>query len=178
MSIQAITWAWEQDAASATDRLILIAIADFCDENYQCFPSQKKLAERALCSTDTVQRSLRRLEAAGLLYRQGRGRTFGGGGRTSDLITLAIEVSVTDKLSRSERHNHLNRKTGQVKPHRVRLTYRTVTLEPSVVSEVPGHGLDGSRLSTGGSSTKGSNRKVGGRFENGSIDTIDIVEVL
>lgn len=168
MSIQAITWAWQQDVGSATERLILIAIADFCDEHSQCFPSQAKLAERAMCSTDTVQRALRKMEAMGLLSRRKRGRKSADGGRLSDIITLPVRIDIDTELSRNLRPNQLNRKSGVVKPQGVRFIRRTVTVEPSLESSACKVGT--------GSSYRGNTRAPS--YDNGSIDTDhDIDEV-
>lgn len=90
MSLKAITWAWDQDEITEqTDLLVLLAIADHADEHARCFPSQGLLSRKARCSTDTVGRALKRLEAAGFLTRAKRPGT--GGGRSSDLYTLHLD---------------------------------------------------------------------------------------
>ena len=51
-----------------------------------CFPSLKRIAERARCSIDTVSRSLKHLEAAGYIVRQHR--FHDNGGKDSNGYTL------------------------------------------------------------------------------------------
>ena len=108
MSVAAITWAWEQPVSRLVDRALLVALADFADDKHRCFPSQATLAQRCLCSVDTIQRALKRLEAGGFIVRSKRGSEHGGG--VSDLFTLTVAVTVG--LSRKER--------PQVKPQHVR----------------------------------------------------------
>lgn len=149
MSIKAMTWAWEQPVKSLTDRALLVALADFADDQHQCFPSQSVLAERCMCSVDTIQRALRRLEEFRLIERTKRGSTRGG--RTSDLFTLKVR-----ELNRKLRpwvkpHNRavkqLNRKAvRRVKPHS--FAVGTTTEPPEVYSS---HDSEVTPLEVGGS---------------------------
>lgn len=100
MSNPAIKWAWAQKVGGHIDRLVLLALADHANPTtHQCWPSQQSLARQAMCSTDSVQRACKRLEASGLITRAKRGDKVGG--RASDLYTLL--VSDTAELSRTER---------------------------------------------------------------------------
>jgi hypothetical protein len=99
MSVQALTWAFAIEVGQSTRKLILIALADYADDEHRCWPSQAKLAARAECSVDTVQRHLDTLEAAGLIRRESRGRQ--GGGRGTDMYVLAVGTDST--LSRKMR---------------------------------------------------------------------------
>lgn len=63
-------------------------LADYADEEGSCFPGQEKIAERVACSVDTVARSLKTLEDAGLLRREKRRNESGY--RTSDRFFLAV----------------------------------------------------------------------------------------
>lgn len=126
MSVRAMTWAMEQKVGNPTTKLILMALADFADEEGKCFPSQGRLAEIAECSVDTVQRHLTKAEQASLIVRQKRGSKRGGGGRTSDLYVLQL-----GELSRKVRSNSkggLSRKSEGIKPHSYAVG--TVTSEP------------------------------------------------
>lgn len=91
MSVRAMTWAWEQQVSCLTDRALLLALADFANEKDQCFPSQDTLADRCLCSVDTIQRALKRLASAKLITREKRGSSTGG--RTSDIYTLQVGIA-------------------------------------------------------------------------------------
>lgn len=88
MSMEALTWAWSQTVGGGRcDKLVLLALADYADENWQSFPSRRRLAERAECSVDSVDRALKRLEAAGLIGPPQR-RPHDRGGLSSNLYTL------------------------------------------------------------------------------------------
>lgn len=65
MSNEAITWAFKQDGLTMTEKFVLIALADYADDNHTCFPSHKKTAQRVAASKSTVQRALNGLEAKG-----------------------------------------------------------------------------------------------------------------
>ena len=61
MSWSALKWASETKVGNSTDKLVLIILANFTDAEDTCYPSHRKIAELAECSTDTVIRSLKRL---------------------------------------------------------------------------------------------------------------------
>ena len=61
MSLRVSSLVWKHSRAEASDLLVLLAIADFCDENGQAYPAVATLAKMARCSQRTVQRSLRLL---------------------------------------------------------------------------------------------------------------------
>ena len=69
MSWTALLWALDQEPETATDKMVLVALANFVSEkdgNY-CYPGHEALAERARCSVDTARRSVARLQAGGFL---------------------------------------------------------------------------------------------------------------
>ncbi len=78
MSGKAMGWALEQSTELPVDKLVLIAVANFADEHHQCFPSRKTLAKLAMCSVDTVDRSIRRLIKSGMLGKDQRFADRGG----------------------------------------------------------------------------------------------------
>lgn len=88
MSIEALQWAWKVEGLKMAPKFVLISLADYADESGSCFPGQEKIAERTSCSVDTVARSIRVLEDAGLLRREKRRKE--GGYRTSDRFYLAV----------------------------------------------------------------------------------------
>lgn len=87
-----MTWAWKQQVRLPVDRLVLLALADHAGDDHVCYPGQASIAERAMCSVDTVQRSIKRMEAAGLLTRRHRGSSDGG--RSSDLFRLNVVMEI------------------------------------------------------------------------------------
>ena len=88
MSVQAMTWAWQQDL-EPVDKLVLLALANRSNhETGVCFPGQQLLAQECSMSDRTVRRHLKRLEELGLIERRARMRGEGRG-RTSDEYRIA-----------------------------------------------------------------------------------------
>ena len=92
MSWEALSWAAQQTAGGSTDKLVLIILANFADENGVSFPSHKTLAQRAECGLSTVERALKRLEKRGLVSIEPRyDRSPEGSNRqTSNLYSLKM----------------------------------------------------------------------------------------
>jgi hypothetical protein len=82
MSWQATTWAMNQKVGNSGRKLLLLAIANYADENGVCWPSQGRLARDTEASLDTVQRQTKKLVADYLLRierppkRRGQWQTF------------------------------------------------------------------------------------------------------
>ena len=82
---------WEtldEDALPTTARALLMALANFCNEHFESYPSRGKLAKLCSCSTDTVDRWLRHLERIGLIARIRRERM--NGASTSAINVLLV----------------------------------------------------------------------------------------
>ena len=62
MSWRALDWASKQKTGNYADKLILIILANYADDNNNCFPSLKTICTMTECSRSTVIRSLKRLE--------------------------------------------------------------------------------------------------------------------
>jgi len=92
MSVQAITWAIEQDVGVPAQKLILICLANYADKTGVCWPGQKALAEDASMTERSVRTHIKALEAAGLISRQERRRADQT--RTSDQYTLNINRKI------------------------------------------------------------------------------------
>jgi hypothetical protein len=75
MSIKVMTAVWELDLPPS-EKLVLLALADWAQDDGRCWPSIAKVAAKSGVSERTVQRMLREAEKAGLLKRKenmGRG---------------------------------------------------------------------------------------------------------
>lgn len=94
MSVEAVTWALKQVTEQPVDKLILISLANFADENHSAFPGRKKLAEVGMCSLDTVDRANKRLEARGLIRKDRR--LSARGGASSNCYILAVDGLAAD----------------------------------------------------------------------------------
>jgi hypothetical protein len=87
MSVRWITWAWDQNCATAGEKLTLIALADHASEEGRCWPSTGRLAEKTGQAQRSIFRHLDSLEQAGLLARDRRKRDDGSW--SSSLVILS-----------------------------------------------------------------------------------------
>lgn len=87
MSVQAITWAIEQDIRKPGAKLVLICAANYADRAGLCWPSQETLAKDASMGKRTVWGHLSWLEENGFIERTPRRE---GKERASDLIQLNL----------------------------------------------------------------------------------------
>ena len=67
MSWFALSWASELKVGNSTDKLVLICLANFADENNQCYPSHKTISKFAEIVPQSVMRSLARLKIKGFI---------------------------------------------------------------------------------------------------------------
>jgi hypothetical protein len=70
MSWQATAWAIRQTTGAARRKVLLLALANYADENGVCWPSQETLARDTEQSVDTVQRQLNVLEKLKHIQRE------------------------------------------------------------------------------------------------------------
>lgn len=90
MSIKVSTWVWEHSQHRGTQKMLLLALADFANDSAICWPSIPTLAKR-INETDRHTRQLiQNLVASGDLLR------ISGGGR-GNTTKYAIAVGLTDK---------------------------------------------------------------------------------
>ena len=68
MSFKALSWALGAPVEKPSQRLVLIALANFADEaNHECFPSVSKLSEMTLLDRKAIYRALAYLDEVGLI---------------------------------------------------------------------------------------------------------------
>ncbi|MFI1563835.1 helix-turn-helix domain-containing protein [Streptomyces sp. NPDC020490] len=87
MSIEAMAWAFRQNIAKPGAKLVLLALCDFADESWSCFPGQATLAEKTSQGERTVRRHLEWLEQEGFIVSHAR---FSDGRRTSNRYTIHV----------------------------------------------------------------------------------------
>jgi DNA-binding transcriptional ArsR family regulator len=79
MSIQALNWALKQNPVGITTgaKFTLVLLANYADEDGQCYPSQRKIGELTHQGERTVRRHLEYLEKIGLIRRFARRKKDG-----------------------------------------------------------------------------------------------------
>jgi hypothetical protein len=86
MSVAATNYVWYVSPVEGSDRLVLLALADFADEDGNCFGSWGKLCQKTRLCRATVATSLKRLRAAGHLVMVERGhRKLAGDGAEASI---------------------------------------------------------------------------------------------
>jgi hypothetical protein len=86
LSVEAITWAFDQDIPGP-EKLLLLAIANHADPHGIAYAGQARLAKLCGIKERALRDNMHRLEEKGLLER--RKRFKDGGARTSDWLILA-----------------------------------------------------------------------------------------
>lgn len=111
MSVQAITWALDQSCATATEKAVLLVVANYVGPDGTTFVGQETISEQACCSIKTVERALAAFEKAGWIERERRHRKDGS--RTSDLI-----ISKGPKHPERRENVQTDNKSGRRSPNR------------------------------------------------------------
>jgi biotin operon repressor len=99
VSWQHLAWAYEIDVKGPA-KAVLVSLADQADSEGSCFPGQALLAKMTGYSVKTIERSLKRLEDAGLITRIRRNTADGY--RTSDRFYLHPEVTTYSEVGAAE----------------------------------------------------------------------------
>ena len=87
MSLRGVVWAWDAPIkGKPVAKLVLMCLVDHANEDGECFPSQRRIADRVGVTVKSVQTNLAWLEAEGFIRRGQRRRNDGS--RTSDLYRL------------------------------------------------------------------------------------------
>jgi hypothetical protein len=82
---------------SPSEKLLLLALANYADENMKCYPSQRRLADDTCLSDRTIRSLLAALEARQMLSRTQRSRPDGS--RSTDIITLQFAGKIVAESS-------------------------------------------------------------------------------
>lgn len=92
MSVQALSCAMAITGVSASEKLLLLVLANYADEAMACFPSHRRLATDSCLTERTILSLLKSLEEKRLIRRTERKRPDGS--RATDLITLHFSGEV------------------------------------------------------------------------------------
>ena len=85
MSIEAINYALKCPAKNATQKAVLLVLANYSNENNQSYPSISTISRLSSCQDRTVIRALKELEESGFIQKMPR---FNEKGQTSNLYTV------------------------------------------------------------------------------------------
>ena len=99
MSWEALYYATKKQTGKSSDKLVLLMLANLADEKGFCFPSHAYLSRVTEMGERTVQRSLDRLVASGIIKKEKR---FNESGQTSNGYTLVMEGA---KMTPTPRQN-------------------------------------------------------------------------
>ena len=75
MSVHALSWAFKQKTNTPTTKLVLVALANYADEQNSCFPSHQHLSTRCEISERQVRRCIDDLCGLGLVTKKSRAGT-------------------------------------------------------------------------------------------------------
>lgn len=91
MSVQSISAAFAYSAPSPTAKLVLLALANYADENDQCFPSVRRISSETGLSERAVRNAIKALTDCRAVTKEARRRRDGT--QTTDLFTLNIQAA-------------------------------------------------------------------------------------
>jgi len=131
MSAEATNWVWKHSEASGSDRLVLLALADFCNEKAECYASYAVLAKKTKLGIKTIYRSFRSLMASGELQQISQG-DFGAGSRDANEWKLP-------KIHNGQNDNMVNLTTvnGQTDQSTIHNNTNTIGASPSARPQPP-----------------------------------------
>lgn len=112
MSFQAMAWAVKQRAGSSSSKLVLLSLANFANDNFECFPSIARIADDCEMSERTVLRAIKSLEDAGLVAHKKQGKN---GMKTASRYFLNPQNSGCDTVS--DRYDNLSNRYDNLSVH-------------------------------------------------------------
>jgi DNA-binding IscR family transcriptional regulator len=137
VSIKVMSWVWDNGPEKQAERFVLLALADYCNDDGECWPSMAALARKSRVTERGAQKIVRRLVEDGWLeIRAGGGR----GNCNSYLVKRAetvnqkrgIRNTVSEKtpnvVAETPNQSALNPERGSPEP------IRTI-IEPSLKKE-------------------------------------------
>jgi hypothetical protein len=174
VSVAATRYVWEQSKAENSDRLVLLALADYADEEGNCFGSWGKLEEKTLLSRATIARAVGRLQESGelIMVEKGHRRIAGNGseatvwriaGMDSEMGLKMRSVSKRDPSDLKMRPNQSQNETPTISNNKEHLLGDT----PATPS--PLHPSEKDEAATGAREPKPRKAKVEG-IESWSAD--------
>ncbi len=136
MSIKVSLYYWDQaQIESHTDKLVLLALSDWCNDEGWCYPSVPNIARRCSLTDRGVQKVLSRLVAAGLLrIEKDAGIHTGQGSATSRFHLISYQAANGQTAAMVGMHPKDEQGSpikGKRDPRRVNAVTRRVNAVPS-----------------------------------------------
>ena len=97
MSVRIMSEVFEKSRTQGNARLVLLALADSCNDDASCWPSIRKIAEKANISEPITKKYLNALIQIGVITRDER-EDFSGR-QTSNLYTINVEKIGDDEIT-------------------------------------------------------------------------------
>jgi predicted transcriptional regulator len=98
MSVRIMSEVFEKSRTQGNARLVLLALADSCNDDASCWPSIRKLAEKANVSEPILKKYLNSLIELGVVTKDEREDHFGR--QTSNIYTIIVDKIGSDEISR------------------------------------------------------------------------------
>jgi len=95
MSVKIMANVWEMPELNASEKLLLLAIADHCDDQGSCYPSAERLQRKCGWSTGTYTKYINILRHAGFIKKTPRASTKDG--RQNDITQIIHSSLYTGK---------------------------------------------------------------------------------
>jgi predicted transcriptional regulator len=102
MSVRIMSEVFEKSRTQGNARLVLLALADSCNDDASCWPSIRKIAEKANISEPITKKYLNALIQIGVITRDER-EDFSGR-QTSNLYTINVEKIGDDEITQDVIH--------------------------------------------------------------------------
>lgn len=105
MSIDATKWAWSAPVESASQRVVLLALADRAGEEHTCWPSTTRVQKDTCLDLKTVKATITRLIEIGLLADTGERKGSTGRVRVLRLIGVSGREEMNPKTESFQKRN-------------------------------------------------------------------------
>jgi len=99
MSVRIMSEVFERSKTQGNARLVLLSLADSCNDDASCWPSIRKIAEKASISEPITKKYLNALIQIGVITRDEREDQFGR--QTSNLYTINVDRIGDDEIPKS-----------------------------------------------------------------------------
>ena len=90
MSVKAIAWAWEQEALSGSQKLLLVALADHANDDGECWPGNRSLARKCGVHLATIKRTKQQLVEGGYIRVERRKRPDGSWSSSRTYLSMGV----------------------------------------------------------------------------------------